>query len=165
MGKLFEYTVKEMKAKLDGALSVDNSSDYALDKELKDHSRTHGEWSVLAAKAQKLLRLEELQLKQVAASRMAAIRLEALSSGKALAQTYPVEKELLPLDVEWAAAMERYIKIHEFVDILSSVERAFNNRAWLLIRLAKNKEGNFDPEVKGQQRRAAGPVKMEEYEM
>jgi hypothetical protein len=51
------------------------------------------------------------------------------------------------------------------VDILSGIERRFNNRAWILINLAKGREGSFEPSVKGRKRGKNTPITMEEYEL
>ena len=162
--QFIDYTVKELQAMLDKALAVDDSSEYSLDREMKDHSRAHNEWSGMCAKVNKLLHLEELQLKRVTAERIAAIRRNFYEeNGKHLAQTYPVEKELLPLDETWHVAMKRVIDLREYADILSGVERRFNNRAWLLIQLAKGKETDFEPATKGKPRKRGGPLKTEEY--
>jgi len=163
--KLFDYTIKEMRTLLDKALSVDNSSDYALDEAMKEHSRLHAEWAGLSAKAQKMYRLLELELKTTTARVASTIRNDAKESGKALAVTAPVEKEMVPLNEEWQQANKALFAMGEYVDILTSVERAFNNRAWLLIRLARGREGSVEPSVKGQRRGSSKPVEMEEYEL
>ena len=163
--KLFEYTIKELKTLLDKALSVDNSSDFALDKEMQEHSREHGKWAAYYAKAQKLYRLMELDLETITAEVAAEIRQRAKEDGKPLAATAPVYKEMVPTDKRWKDAKTNLIKMQEYVDILGSIDRAFNNRAWLMIRLAKNRDGTLDPHAKGQQRGSSKPVEMEEYEM
>jgi len=166
IGGLFQYTPEELKKLLDKALSISDSSNYELDQELKEHSRAHNEWASLAAKANKLLNLEELQLKQTTAEVMADIRRRHVKEGKPLAQTFPIEKELVPLDERWRQAQNKVIELKEFVDILSGVERRFNNRCWLLIQLAKGKDGEFEPSVKGKKRsRQSSVIEMEEYEL
>ena len=163
--RLFQYTIPELKAQLDQALSIDDSSDYAIDKALKEHSRLHNDWAVLAAQAQKLLHIAEIDLKRVTAEVIRDIRKNAVKEGKALAQTYPVEKELVPLNERWQAQNMKVIDLREYVDILSGVERRFNNRAWILINLAKGREGSFEPSVKGRPRRGdSKPIETEEYE-
>lgn len=160
--KLFQFTVPELKAKLDQALSIDDSSDYAVDKALKEHSRLHNEWAVLAAQAQKILHTEELNLKRVTAEVISEIRKDAVKEGKALPKTYPVEKELVPLNERWQLQNLKVIDLKEYVDILSGVERRFNNRAWILINLAKGREGSFEPTVKGRKRGGNKPIELEE---
>ena len=162
---IFPYSLKELKVLLDKALSIKDSSNYELDQELKEHSRTHNEWAILAAKAQKLLNLEELTLKQTTAEVIADIRKKAVEEGKALAATYNVEKELAPLNERWVRAQEKVIELKEYVDILSGVEKRFNNRAWLLIQLAKGREGEFEPNVKGKKRGESKPMEFEEYDL
>ena len=162
--KLFQYTVGELKSLLDTALSIDDSSDYAIDRALKDHSTAHNEWAILAAQAQKLLHLAELDLKRTTAEVIRDIRTQAVDDGKALAQTYPVEKELVPLNERWQLAYKKIINLREYVDILSGIERRFNNRAWILINLAKGREGSFEPSVRGQKRGKGKPVEMDSYE-
>ena len=161
--KFFQYSIEELKTLLDKALSIDDSSDYAVDNALKEHSRAHNEWAILAANAQKLLHVAELELKRTTAEVIREIRMEALNEGKALAQTYPVEKELVPLNDRWQEANAKLIHLREFVDILSGVERRFNNRAWILINLAKNRDAGFEPSVQGRKRKGNQPVEMEEY--
>jgi hypothetical protein len=163
--KIFDYNVPEMRKLLDKALSIDNSSDYALDEAMKEHSRLHAEWGALSAKAQKLYRLLEIDLKTTTAQVATDIRQNAASQGKPLAVTAPVEKEMVPLKAEWKVACKNLITMGEYVDILSSVEKAFNNRAWLLIRLAKGREASVEPHVRGQQRGKNKPVEMEEYDL
>jgi len=163
---LFPYTVEQMKALLDKALSIQDDSDYALDKEIKGHSKAHAEWSALSAKALKLYRLKELELKKLTAEIITEIRLRAKEDGKPLAVTAPIEKEMVPNDIRWQKAYEEYINLGEYVSILSSVERAFQNRAWLLIQLSKGREGTFEPTVKGKKRGYDNkPVELEEYEL
>ena len=162
--KLFQFTVPELKAQLDQALSIDDSSNYAIDKALKEHSRLHNEWSVMAATAQKILHTAELDLKRVTAEVIRDIRKDAVKEGKALAQTYPVEKELVPLDERWQAQNLKVIDLKEYVDILSGVERRFQNRGWILIQLAKGREGAFEPTVKGRKRGSSKPLDLEETE-
>lgn len=163
--KLFDKTMKELKALLDKALSIDDSSDYNLDQELKNHSRNHGEWAAYSAKAQKLYRLLEAELDVIAAEVAAEIRQKAKDSGKPLAATAPIYKEDVPRDKRYKEAKTNLIHMQEYVDLLSTVDKAFNNRAWLLIRLAKNREGSMDPHVKGQKRGRSEPVEMEEYDL
>ena len=163
--KIFDYSIKEMRTLLDKALSIDNSSDYALDEEMKEHSRLHGDWGALSAKAQKMYHLLELELKTTTARVASKIRDDAKTSGKALAVTAPVEKEMVPLNEEWQQANKALYAMGEYVHILSSVEKAFNNRAWLLIRLARGREGSIEPSVKGRQRGSTKPVEMQEHEM
>ncbi len=163
--KIFDYYVPEMRKLLDKSLSIDNSSDYALDEAMKEHSRLHADWGALSAKAQKLYRLLEIDLKTTTAEVASEIRSNAVSQGKPLAVTAPVEKEMVPLNAEWKTACKNLINMGEYVDILSSVEKAFNNRAWLLIRLAKGREASIEPHVKGQQRDGNKPVEMKEYEL
>lgn len=165
MKKLIGYSTGQLEKMLDGALSIDNSSDFALDEAMKEHSKMHGKWSALSAKAQKFYRLKEMEMKKVTAECISRIRKKYAADGVKLAQTYPIEKELVPLEEEWQEAMQELIEMEEYVNLLSSVERAFNNRAWLLIRLARNREGSFEPDVKGRKRGASGPVEMEEYEL
>ena len=162
---LFVYSIKEIKAMLNDALVIDDSSDYALDTCIKEHSRKHGEWVALAAKAQKMLRMEELELKKTTAETISKIRGNAVEEGTPLPKTYPVEKELVPLDADWQKAAKKVIELNEYVDILSAVERSWNNRAWLLIRLAKNRDGVVDPVVKGQQREDSTAIELAEYEL
>lgn len=163
--KIFDYHIPEMRKLLDKALSIDNSSDYALDEAMKEHSRLHAEWAGMSAKAQKMHRLLEVELKTTTAKLASEIRQKAKEDGKPLAATTPVAKEMVPLKAEWKTAYTNYINMGEYVDILASVEKAFNNRAWLLIRLAKGRESSVEPSVKGQQRGKAKPVEMQEYEM
>lgn len=163
--KLFRYTVGELKTLLDTALSIDDSSDYAIDRALKGHSTAHNEWAILAAQAQKLLHLAELDLKRTTAEVIRDIRIQAVDDGKALAQTYPVEKELVPLNERWQAAYRKVINLQEYVSILGGIDRRFNNRAWILINLAKGREGSFEPSVKGRKRGKNAPITMEEYEL
>jgi hypothetical protein len=163
--KLFQYTVGELKTLLDTALSIDDSSDYAIDRALKGHSTAHNERAILAAQAQKLLHLAELDLKRTTAEVIRDIRTEAIDSGKPLAATYNVERELCPLNERWQDASRKVINLREYVDILSGIERRFNNRAWILINLAKGREGSFEPSVKGRKRDKNTPIKMEEYEL
>ena len=162
--KLFQYTVPELKALLDTALSIDDSSDFAIDRALKDHSTAHNEWAILAAQAQKLLHLAELDLKRTTAEVIRGIRTEAIDSGKPLAATYNVERELCPLNDRWQEASHKVINLREYVDILSGIERRFNNRGWILIALAKNRDGGFEPTVKGRRRGENKPVEMDTYE-
>ncbi len=162
--KLFTYTVQELRALLDTALSIDDSSDYAIDRALKDHSTAHNEWAILAAQAQKLLHLAELDLKRITAEVIRDIRTSAIDQGKPLAATYNVERELAPLNDRWQAASHKVINLKEYVDILSGIERRFNNRAWILINLAKGREGSFEPSVRGQKRGKNKPVETESYE-
>jgi hypothetical protein len=163
--KIFDYSIPEMRKLLDKALSIDNSSDYALDEAMKEHSRLHAEWGAMSAKAQKFYRLLELELKTTTAQFATDIRQQAKEDGKPLAATTPVAKEMVPLKAEWKTACTNLINMGEYVDILATIEKAFNNRAWLLIRLAKGREASVEPSVKGQQRKKDGAVKMEEYEM
>jgi hypothetical protein len=163
--KIFDYTIPQMRKLLDEALYIDNSSDYALDEAMRKHSQLHAEWAALSAKAQKMYRLLELELKTTTARVARDIRNDAKESGRALAVTAPVEKEMVPLNEEWKTANKALYAMGEYVDILGSVERAFNNRAWLLIRLARGREGSIEPNVKGQRRGRSKPVEMEEYEM
>ncbi|MHA2044085.1 MAG: hypothetical protein ACW99G_04785, partial [Candidatus Thorarchaeota archaeon] len=145
--KLFDFSIKELKVMLKKALSADISSDYALDEEMKNHSPLHGEWSALSAKAKKIFRLKEVELESLTAEIVAEIRQKAIDNGKALAATAPVKKEMVPLDDRWKQAQKQHADLGEFVDLLSGIERAMNNRAWLLIRLARNREGNIEPSV------------------
>lgn len=163
--KIFDYTIPQMRKLLDQALSIDTSSDYALDEAMKEHSRLHAEWGALSAKAQKMYYLLELELKTTTARVASAIRNDAKTSGKALAVTAPVEKEMVPLNEEWQQANKALYAMGEYVHILSSVEKAFNNRAWLLIRLAKGREASIEPSVKGQQRGSNKPVEMVQHEL
>lgn len=165
LSQLFEYSVPELKRMLDKAVSIDNSSGYNLERELLEHTKAHNDWSFLEGKAKELLHLEELKLKQTTAEVIAKIRKQHTESGKPLAQTYPIEKELVPLDLEWQSAMKRVIEMQHYVDVLSGVDRKFNNRAWLLIQLAKSREGEFEPSVKGRKRGASKPIETEEYEL
>lgn len=166
LGQLFEYTPSELKNLLDQALSIDDSSPYAIDKAMKDHSRIHNEWSAVASRANKWLNIEELKLKQVYAEEVAKIRKEHAKGGKPLAQTYPVDKELLPLSERWIKANEKIIDLKELVDVLSGVERRFNNRAWLLIQIAKGREGEgFEPTSRGRKRGESKEIQMEEYDL
>ena len=119
----------------------------------------------MAAQAQKLLHLAELDLKRTTAEVIRDIRIQAVDDGKPLAQTYPVEKELVPLNERWQLAYKKVINLREYVDILSGIERRFNNRAWILINLAKGREGSFEPSVKGQRRGKGKPIEMKEYEL
>jgi len=163
--KIFDYYIPEMRQLLDKALSIDNSSDYALDEAMKKHSQLHAEWAGMSAKAQKMYQLLELELKTTTAKLASEIRQEAKDDGKPLAATTPVAKEMVPHKAEWKTAYTNFINMGEYVNILSSVEKAFNNRAWLLIRLAKGRDGNVEPSVKGQQRSRGKAVEMQEYEM
>ena len=162
--KVFQYTIEELKDLLDTALSIDDSSDYAIDRALKDHSTAHNAWAVIAAEAQKLLHYAELDLKRTTAEVIRDIRLDAINSGKALAATYNVERELCPLNERWQEASRRVINLREFVDILGGVERRFNNRGWILIALAKNRDGGFEPTVKGRRRGENKPLELEEHD-
>lgn len=150
---------------LNKALSIDDSSDYNLDQELKNHSQLHGEWIAYSAKAQKLFRLLEAELDVIAAEVAHDLRQQAKDAGKPLAATAPIYKEDVPRDKRYKEAKAKLIQMQEYVDLLSTVDKAFNNRAWLLIRLAKNREGSMDPQVKGQKRGKSEPVQMEEYEL
>lgn len=163
--RLFDKTIKELKTMLNKALSIDDSSDFALDQELKNHSRTHGEWAAYSAKAQKLFRLLEAELDVIAAEVAHDLRQQAKDAGKPLAATAPIYKEDVPRDERYKEAKAKLIQMQEYVDLLSTIDKAFNNRAWLLIRLAKNREGSIEPHVKGQKRGKSAPVEMEEYEL
>jgi hypothetical protein len=163
--KLFDKTIKELKIMVDKALSIDDSSAFNLDQELKNHSRTHGEWAAYSAKAHKLFRILEAEMDVTAAEVAAEIRQKAKDAGKPLAATAPVYKEDVPRDKKYREAKTKLIQMQEYVDLLSTVDRAFNNRAWLLIRLAKNREGSIEPHVKGQTRGSSKPVEMEEYDL
>jgi len=165
LGQLFDYSIPELQRMLDKAVSIDNSSGYNLDQELLEHTRAHNEWSFLAAKASNLLYLEEMRLKQTVAEVIAEIRKEHIDAKKPLAQTYPIEKELVPLNEKWQEVMRRVIDLKQYVDVLSGVERRFNNRAWLLIQLAKGREGEFEPSVKGKKRGQGKPIEVEEYDL
>ena len=162
--RLFRYNVSELRGLLDKALGVDTSSDYAIDKALEDHSVAHNEWAIIAAEAQKLLHLSELDLKRITAEVIRDIRLEAIDNGKPLAMTYNVERELCPLDDKWLTAQRKVINLREYVDILGGVERRFQNRAWLLISIAKGRTESFEPSVRGRKRDKGGPIETEEYE-
>lgn len=160
--KLFKYTAKELKALMDEALSIDNSSDYALDEALKEHSRLHAQWTAIYAQANKQYRLMEIGLETLTAQLVTEIRQRAKDKGKPLAATAPVKKEMVPTDPRWIEAQHKLIEMGEFLDILSCVEKSFNNRAWLLIRLARNREGGIEPSVKGKRRKADGPIEFDE---
>lgn len=162
--QLFDYTVPQLQKMLDSVLRIEDSSEYSLDSEMKQHSRHHNEWAGLAAKANKMLHLEELELKQLTAEVIQELRQKHLAdTGKPLAATYPIEKELVPLDERWVSKQKKIIELREFVDILSGVERRFNNRAWLLIQLSKRTEGDFEPTHKGRKRRQDRAIEMEEH--
>jgi hypothetical protein len=164
-GELFEYSVPELKQMLDRAVSIDNSSGYNLEQELLEHTKAHNDWSFLEGKAKELLDIEELNLKVKTAEVIHKIRRQHAEDGKPLAQTYPIEKELVPLDPEWQAAMKKVIDMRHYVSVLIGVDRKFNNRAWLLIQLAKRREGEFEPTVKGKRRGQGKPIETEEYEL
>ena len=79
-----------------------------------------------------------------------------------LGTPHGISQDMVP---ELLEADLKVIDLKEYVDILSGVERRFNNRAWILINLAKGREGSFEPSVKGRKRKGDKPIEMEEYEL
>ena len=138
--KIIDYSVGELERILKKALDIDASSDYNLDREIIEHSKAHARWAFLLARAAKEKRLAELDLKSIAAELTAKIRAEYAKNKTPLPKSYNVEKELLPLEKEWKDAVRKVIEHEEYYTVLSSIDRAWHNRAYLLGCLSRNRD-------------------------
>ncbi|NIU83581.1 MAG: hypothetical protein GWN64_08950 [Candidatus Thorarchaeota archaeon] len=164
--QLFEYTIEELEKLVDKALNVDDSSGYALDQEIKTQSKGHSKWIFLAGRAKKFLEDKQLELEYTTAEIAAQIREQAVADGSPLPKTAPVIKEMVPLDQRWQELSKEVIKLNEYVSVLSKLEKTWNNRAFLLIRLARNREAE-DLEVKPRtyRRKNIDDVAMKEMDL
>jgi hypothetical protein len=164
--EVFDYTIPQLEKMVRKALNVDDSSGYALDQEIKTQSKNHSEWAFLTAKARKLLRIKELELQQKTAEIVSEIRRDAADEGKPLPKTAPIIKEMVPLDVRWQGLSREVILLNEYVDVLTSLERAWSNRAYLLIRLARTREAEeIDVKPRKYNRKNIDNIAMKEMDL
>lgn len=158
--KLFQYTIPELRKKVKTALQVNDSSDYEIDKELKNHSEEHADWIFLFGEAKRLHRLAELELQQITARVSAEIRENA---NPPLPKTAPVMKEMVPLNSEWKEANRKVIELEEFALILESLCKNWNNRAYLLTKLADRRTETR--EVRTFDKKKMKELELEEYDL